>query len=166
VADVSNKSGYCLSPASLQLLPRGTRLVLPSPNGSALSLSTGSTPTIAGCLRNCQAVAESAMRKGKDIAIVPAGERWEDGTLRPCFEDLLGAGAIIQHLRGTLSPEAQAAVAVFAAARSNVFERIKGCGSAKEKIARGEEVDVVLAAEVNVSQCVPVMRGGAYRREI
>src|SRR6185295_2519147 len=89
VADVTNKNGYSLSPASLQSLPADIRLVLPSPNGSALSLSTGSTLTIAGCLRNCRAVAESAMRKGKNIAIVPAGERWEDGTLRPCFEDLL-----------------------------------------------------------------------------
>src|SRR5688500_14446082 len=48
VADRRNKSGCCLSPASLQLLPADTRLVLPSPNGSALSLSTGSTPTITG----------------------------------------------------------------------------------------------------------------------
>ena len=166
VADKSNKSGYCLSPASLQSLPADTRLVLPSPNGSALSFSTGSTPTIAGCLRNCQAVAESAMRKGNKIAIVPAGERWEDGTLRPCIEDFIGAGAIIEQLEGKRSPEARAAVAVFEAAHSNIYELIEGCGSGKEKINRGEEADVVLASEVNVSDCVPVMRGGAYRREI
>ena len=166
VAEVTNKSGYCLSPASLQSLPADIRFVLPSPNGSALSLSTCPTPTIAGCLRNCQAVAASAMRKGKNIAIVPAGERWEDGTLRPCFEDLLGAGAIIQHLKGVLSPEARAAVAVFETAHSKIFEQIKGCSSGKEKINRGEEADVVLASEVNVSECVPVMTGGAYRREI
>ncbi len=166
VADSSNKSGYCLSPASLQSLPADTRLVLPFPNGSALSFSTGSTPTIAGCLRNCHSVAESAMRKGKNIAIVPAGERWEDGTLRPCFEDFLGAGAIIQYLEGMLSPEARAAVAVFETAHTKIYELIKGCGSGKEKIDRGEEADIVLASEVNVSECVPVMRGGAYRREI
>lgn len=61
VADRDNQNGYCLSPASLLKLPPDIRLVLPSPNGSNLSLSTGTTPTIAGCLRNCQAVAESAM---------------------------------------------------------------------------------------------------------
>src|SRR5262245_17845390 len=45
VADKNNKNGYSLSPASLQRLPSGTRLVLPSPNGSEISLSTGSTPS-------------------------------------------------------------------------------------------------------------------------
>lgn len=46
VADRTNKNGYRLSPSSLLSLPVDTRLVLPSPNGSTLSLSTGSTPTI------------------------------------------------------------------------------------------------------------------------
>src|SRR4051794_3969764 len=47
-----NAAGYTLSPASLQTLPTGTRLVLPSPNGSTLTLATGGVPTFAGCLRN------------------------------------------------------------------------------------------------------------------
>jgi 2-phosphosulfolactate phosphatase len=166
VADANNKNGYRLSPASLQSLPAGIHLVLPSPNGSTLSLSTGSTPTIAGCLRNCQAVAESAMKKGKNIAVVPAGERWEDGTLRPCFEDLLGAGAIIQSLQGTLSPEARAAVAVFETAHLNIFEHLKGCSSGKEKIYKREETDIMLASQMNVSECVPVLIDGAYRKEV
>ena len=166
VADKNNKNGYRLSPASLLSLPADARLVLPSPNGSALSLITGSTSTIAGCLRNCQAVAESAMRKGKNIAVVPAGERWGDGTLRPCYEDLLGAGAIIHYLRGTVSPEAEAAVAVYERAGSDIFDRIRSCVSGREKIARGEETDVILASELNVSPCVPIMEEGAYKKEI
>ncbi len=166
VADRKNSHGYHLSPASLQVLPADICLVLPSPNGSALSLSTGATPTMAGCLRNCQAVAVAALRQGKNIAVIPAGERWSDGTLRPCFEDFLGAGAIIQHLQGTLSPEARAALAVFETSQSTIIEQMKSCGSSKEKLARGEEEDVVLAAELNVSNCVPVLREGAYRKEI
>jgi 2-phosphosulfolactate phosphatase len=165
VADADNKNGYCLSPASLQSLPAELRLVLPSPNGSTLSVATGSTPTIAGCLRNCEAVAKSAMRKGKNIAVVPAGEKWEDGTLRPSLEDLLGAGAIIHHLQGSLSPEARAAAAVYQAAQSDIFERLRGCSSGKEKISKSEEEDLVLAAEVNVSDCVPELVDGAYRKE-
>src|SRR5262245_41684712 len=39
VADGKNPNGYCLSPASLQSLPWGIRLVLPSPNGAEISLS-------------------------------------------------------------------------------------------------------------------------------
>src|SRR5689334_14527280 len=37
--------GYSLAPTSLLNIPAGTRLVLPSPNGSTLSLRTGTTPT-------------------------------------------------------------------------------------------------------------------------
>lgn len=165
VADKTNKNGYRLSPASLLSLPAGARLVLPSPNGSTLSLETNSTPTIAGCLRNARAVAESAGRKGKNIAVIPAGERWEDGTLRPCFEDLLGAGAIIDYLRGTLSPESEAALAVYRSSSSDIFARLSSCGSGKEKIARGEEADVVLASKLNISTCVPILTEGAYRQE-
>ena len=165
VADKNNVRGYSLSPASLTTVAKGVRLVLPSPNGSSLSLATGSTPTIAGCLRNCRAVAKTAMRKGKNIAVIPAGERWDDGTLRPCLEDLAGAGAIIQYLRGTLSPESGTAVAAFENVSSNLSEQIKSCGSGKEKIVKGEERDIVLASELNASDCVPVMIDGAYRKE-
>ena len=42
-------SEYSLSPTGLLDIPAGVRLVLPSPNGSTLSLATGATPTLAGC---------------------------------------------------------------------------------------------------------------------
>jgi 2-phosphosulfolactate phosphatase len=100
-----------------------------------------------------------------NIAVIPAGERWEDGTLRPCLEDLLGAGAIIRYLRGKLSPEAEAAVAVYESACSNLFDRIRNCGSGREKIERGEETDLALASELNASTCVPIITERAYRRE-
>jgi 2-phosphosulfolactate phosphatase len=165
VADRKNANGYCLSPASLQALPSGIRLVLPSPNGSHICFSTGPTHTLAGCLRNCRAVAESAMRKGRNITVIAAGERWEDDTLRPCFEDMVGAGAIIRHLAGTLSPEAEAAAAVFEMASSSLLEHIKRCGSGKEKISRGEGRDLALASELDISGCVPVLTGGAFKSE-
>jgi 2-phosphosulfolactate phosphatase len=165
IACKHNQRGYSLSPASLQSLPHGTRLVLPSPNGSHLSSLTGAKPTIAGCLRNCRAVAESAMKKGKRIAVIPAGERWEDGALRPCLEDLAGAGAIISYLRGSLSPEAEMAMAVFENTRARLMQSVLVCVSGKEKAARGEQRDVTLATELNVSACVPILKGGAYYRE-
>ena len=163
VADANNKRGYCLSPASLQGLPFGMRLVLPSPNGSSLSLSTGSTPTIAGCLRNCRSVAEFAMTRGANIAVIPAGERWDDGSLRPCVEDLVGAGAIISYLQGRLSPEARVARSAFEGASSNLIEQLERCNSGKEKETRGEAKDVLIASELNGSVCVPILIDGAYR---
>jgi 2-phosphosulfolactate phosphatase len=166
VADSNNRHGYSLSPASLRRLPAASRLILPSPNGSGLSLATGSTLTIAGCLRNCKAVAESAAGRGRRISVIPAGERWEDGSLRPCLEDLIGAGAIIRYLGGSLSPEARAAMAVFESASSSLEDYIGLCSSGKEKVSRGEGADVTLASELNASKSVPVLIDGAYRKEI
>jgi 2-phosphosulfolactate phosphatase len=167
VADRNNKNGYGLSPSTLQAVASGTRIVLPSPNGSeaclaAACLAAATAVTIAGCLRNCGAVARSAMMRGKTLAVIAAGERWEDGSLRPCFEDLVGAGAIIKHLRGRLSPEAEAAAAAFDRASSNLPERIAACGSGKQKISRGEQADLSLAAELDKSDCVPILDGGAF----
>ena len=68
-------SRYSLSPASLLSIAKGTKLVLPSPNGSSLSLATATVPTLTGCLRNCEAVAIAAMDYGKKIAVIPAGEQ-------------------------------------------------------------------------------------------
>lgn len=160
----STTTGYSLSPKSLTEIPAGTKLVLPSPNGSFLTLQTGNTPTLAGCLRNCQAVAQFAQKYGSKIAVIPAGERWkDDGSLRPAFEDLIGAGAILSYLPGSLSPEAVAAVATFEACRQDLWGYLQKCSSGKELIAKGFESDVELAAGYNVSNCVPLFRENAYR---
>ena len=70
--------GYSLAPSSLVDIPPGTSLVLPSPNGSALSLSTGNVPTFAGCLRNASVLANKLQQYGTGISIIPAGERWKN----------------------------------------------------------------------------------------
>ncbi|MEM9832729.1 MAG: 2-phosphosulfolactate phosphatase [Bacteroidota bacterium] len=157
------QSVYSLSPSSLTNLPFNTKLVLPSPNGSTLSLATGSTPTLAGCLRNARAVAEYASTVGNSVAVIPAGERWADQTLRPAVEDLIGAGAIIDHLNGTLSPESKSALAVFELAESQLLPWLQESSSGKELIARGYEADIHLANELNVSRQVPILRNGAYQ---
>ena len=153
---------YSLSPPSLLNISQGTRLVLPSTNGSTLTLGTGATPTLAGCLRNYRAVALAAQKYGRRISVIPAGERWGDGSLRPAFEDWLGAGAIISQLNGNLSPEARAAVAAFRHADAETELLIRQCGSGRELITRGFEEDIVLAAALDVSACVPTLVKGAY----
>lgn len=155
-------SGYSLSPGSLSQVPQNTRLVLPSPNGSSLSMATGKTPTLAGCLRNCRAVALAAMGYGQRIALIPAGEKWEDGSLRPSFEDLIGAGAVISYLRGSLSPEAQVAITAYRHAQPHLKDLLKHCSSGKELIGKGFESDVDLAAELDMSDCIPTLVERAY----
>ncbi|HEX8078554.1 MAG TPA: 2-phosphosulfolactate phosphatase, partial [Chthoniobacterales bacterium] len=135
-------TGYFLAPTSLARIPAGTRLVLPSPNGATLTLATGTTPTFAGCLRNASAVAHAAQAVGGRISVIPAGERWADGNLRPAIEDLIGAGAIIHHLIGTRSPEAAVAEQAFLHARSNLADYLRQCGSGRELIGRGFAGDV------------------------
>ena len=160
----NSTTGYSLSPQSLTKISAGTKLVLPSPNGSSLTLLSGNQPTLAGCLRNCEAVARFAQEYGSKIAVIPAGEKWEDASLRPGLEDLIGAGAILSYLSGVLSPEAEAAVAVFNSFKNDLLGILKKCSSGKELIERDFESDVELAAEINVSNCVPVFTDNAYVR--
>lgn len=162
IAEKRGSSRYSLSPTSLLPIDQGTRLVLPSPNGSSLSLATAVTPTLTACLRNCRAVALAAMNYGRRIAVIPAGEKWSDGSLRPSFEDFIGAGAVISHLKGNLSPEARSAVAAYLGVHQSLEHLIKQCCSGQELIERGFEQDVDLASKINVSDCVPILVNGAY----
>jgi 2-phosphosulfolactate phosphatase len=154
--------GYSLSPASLINISAGTRLALPSPNGSALSLATGTTPTLTACLRNCRAVATAAAKYGPRVAVIPAGERWDDGSLRPAFEDWVGAGALISHLKGSLAPEAGAALSAYLNVKPDLKHMLKQCGSGRELIERGFELDVEIASELSVSECAPTLVDNAY----
>src|SRR5438477_4167664 len=98
----------------LRLEP-GEAVVLPSPNGStcaALAVESGAT-VVAGCIRNARAVGEQLRNENGPISVIPCGERWPDGSLRPSVEDFLGAGAILSHLGGSASPEARAAIAAW-----------------------------------------------------
>lgn len=157
---------YSLSPTSLLTVKKNEKIVLPSPNGSMLSLTTGETLTLCGCLRNAKVIAEYAMTVGKKIALIPAGEQWADKSLRPCFEDLMGAGAIISYLDGTLSPESKIALSAFNSYKENVTEGLLKCSSGKELIERGFKNDVLLAGELNSSTSVPVLRkNGGYVRK-
>jgi 2-phosphosulfolactate phosphatase len=155
--------GYSLSPASLAAIPAGTRLVLPSPNGSALSLrAAGYCTTLTACLRNAAAVAGYAGQLGGPVAVVACGERWGDGSLRPAWEDLVGAGAVIAHLPGPRSPEAEAACDAFRQAEADLPGRLRACASGRELIERGFAADVEIAAACGVSDCVPRLVDGVF----
>jgi 2-phosphosulfolactate phosphatase len=154
--------GYSLSPASLQSISRGAALVLPSPNGSTLSLSAGNATTLTACLRNCRAVAAKAAEYGPRIGVIPAGEQWKNGSLRPCLEDFIGAGAVIQELRGRRSPKAELAAATFERFRPNLLHALSRCRSGRELANRGFVRDIELAAMYGVSSAIPVLAGDRY----
>ena len=156
---------YSLSPASLQTIPAGTKLLLPSPNGSKLSLACGRAIVFAGCLRNAAAVAAAALEaaNGADIAVIPAGERWRgDDSLRPAIEDWLGAGAILEALGLPLTAEARVARDAFRSAGDDLAATIRDGVSGRELIGWGFAEDVELAVQPNVSTCAPRLRNGCY----
>ncbi|MEO8664936.1 MAG: 2-phosphosulfolactate phosphatase [Ignavibacteria bacterium] len=161
-ADKRSFNRFSLSPSSLLNIPEDIRFVLPSPNGATLSLSTGNTFTLCGCIRNAKAVAEFAMTKGEKITVIPAGEKWPDESLRPAVEDLIGAGAIINYLKGILSPESESALSVFRNSIEDLRNVIMNCSSGKELIEKGFENDVELACKLNESNCVPGLVDGVY----
>jgi 2-phosphosulfolactate phosphatase len=155
---------YSLAPSSLLHIPPHTRLVLPSPNGSTLTMKAAVyAKTLTGCFRNCEAVAAYALQQGETITVIACGERWgQDDSLRPSLEDWLGAGAIIAYLSGTKSHEARAAAAAFQDARDDLERLVKTCSSGRELMERGFEDDVDLAVQRNVSSGAPVLVKDAY----
>jgi 2-phosphosulfolactate phosphatase len=159
---------YSLSPASLANIAPSTRLVLPSPNGAALSLRAGAiaapagAAVVAACLRNAPAVAAFARSTGSPVSVIACGERWPDGSLRPAWEDLIGAGAVITDLPGPRSPEAEAACDAFRGAQADLSDRLRACVSGRELIEREFEADMDLAASGGSSSCVPALCGNAF----
>lgn len=93
---------------------------------------------------------------------MPAGERWPDGSLRPAYEDFVGAGAIVDRLHGldpgvSLTPEAGAAAWAFRALRP-----LAACPSGAELVDRGFAEDVRIAEEVDASSVVPALVEGRF----
>ena len=174
-----HEANWSLSPTDLAALPPGTRLVLPSPNGSALSFAArelGAHHVAAGCLRNATATAAYAIARAPydvmgAIAVVAAGERWRNhtGPIRPALEDLLGAGAIIDILAqqlgaASLSPDASAARAAFADARPVLEARLAECATGRELAERGWSDDVASSAALDACDVAAELRDETFLR--
>jgi 2-phosphosulfolactate phosphatase len=158
---MSAEHPYSLSPASLTAIPAAGRLVLPSPNGATLSLDAarGAAAVLTGCIRNALAVSAAARKLGDTIAVIAAGERWPDGSLRPALEDLVGAGIILDALGGRPSPESRAAILT---ARTVTSDDLMSCASSRELIEQGYDEDVRIAMAAGSSTCAPTLVDGAF----
>jgi 2-phosphosulfolactate phosphatase len=154
-------SDVSLSPVSMRKVAAGTVVVLPSPNGAMCSLAAaghGAT-VVAGCLRNAGAVARWCAARGVDVGLVAAGEQWPDGTLRPAYEDWIGAGLIAADLAdiAQLSPEAEAAA--LASQRRRPLAEV---ASGVELVDAGFGEDVDAAEEIDADDVVPVLVDGQF----
>ena len=159
---------YTLSPASLEQLPAGTRLVLPSPNGSALlsgAVGAGAQSAVAACLRNAAAVGAWFADQDVSVAVIAAGERWNGvtGPMRAAIEDLWGAGAVLSLFApDDLSPEARVAAAAWRTVEPSIVEEIQASTSGRELARADHPADVLLASAAHVSELVPGLVDGRF----
>jgi len=177
-ATIPDQHGWGLRPSTVRRMPPGTYLALPSPNGAALcsAAAAAGTHVVTGCLRNAKAVARlsKTLAEGEPIGVIPAGERWgvdlagthTEGPLRPCVEDHLGAGAIVDALIGLdvrwPSPEAAQAARAFRAAGPDLGAVVAGSSSGQELRAKGLGADVDLAMALNRSEVAPYLVRGVF----
>lgn len=146
----------------------GSRVVLPSPNGSALSAALmTTTPVVAVSLRNRRAVARWVLDQQSErgerfpVAVIAAGERRTNAAgTRFAVEDLLGAGAVIDALADLgidyYSPEAAIASTAFLGCANATRQLVTASASGRELVEAGFVADVELAVQVDVSSTVPV----------
>jgi 2-phosphosulfolactate phosphatase len=160
--------GISLSPVSVRAeRDPPARLVLPSPNGSSIAhlLADSGVTCIGACLRNAGAVAAWLTEHAggtEVVAVVAAGEHWPSGALRPAVEDAWGAGAVISDLRRRgwtgLAPEAEFAAAAYGQIRGRELPALLDCASGRELTEYGFRADAEIAAELDQSMSVPVLR--------
>jgi 2-phosphosulfolactate phosphatase len=163
---------WSLSPAALRQAPAVPRLVLPSPNGSAIAAAASAygATVIAACLRNATAVGHWLGAQGfgttdRPVGVIPAGERWPDASLRPALEDALGAAAVVAALarRSSTMDHLSAEALLFQTMHGPHTARlVRECLSGRELVDSGFGDDVEVAVEVDTCAVVPVLTGGAF----
>jgi 2-phosphosulfolactate phosphatase len=162
-----------LSPHSVRTAPFLERLVLPSPNGSTISFELAqAVPNVIGVsLGNRRAAAKWLLLRREQqptlrIAVIAAGERWPDGSLRPAIEDQWGAGGLIDLLgeggwQG-VALEAHAAAAAYRAIADDIPTALGQCASGRALIEIGFADDVRTAARLDNGGAVPLLIDGSF----
>jgi 2-phosphosulfolactate phosphatase len=166
LAGSRGESDFSLSPVSLARLGDGDRIVLPSPNGATIctEIADRGTRVIAGSIRNAAVVAACVSDHGWSLAVIGAGEHWRGSSgMRPCLEDLLGAGAILAALDETrCSPEARSAIGAYRHAADDLGPTLQTCAGGRELDAWGYGDDVTMAADLNSDGSVPLLSADGY----
>ncbi|HWR83187.1 MAG TPA: 2-phosphosulfolactate phosphatase [Candidatus Deferrimicrobium sp.] len=174
--DVPLKGRFSLSPLTYLDITPGTRIVLPSPNGSACSQAAAQAGRLfLGAFVNAAAVASvvsQELRKieqEKSVTVIACGERvTSEGTItdpmRFAAEDYLGAGAILSYLPFDKSPLARRCEAAYLHSRDRIDRILLNCQSGRECRSLGFGRDVEFASRLNSLNSVPVLREGHFER--
>lgn len=157
-----------LSPVSFNRSHSNHKYVLSSLNGAFCTWIASRVPILLiGSLLNANAVAIAANQFSAslkaNVSVIPCGEVWGDveefeDALRPAIEDYLGAGAILTHLQGSKSPDAEVCIGAFQHAKTNLDHLIMECASGMELRERGFAEDVKHCSQLNIYQTVPILK--------
>ena len=156
-----------LSITSFNESHKDKKYVVSSINGATCVSVAGENDYIfLGCLLNSTAVAKTANQvqeeKLLNITVIASGERWsslgnEPKELRPNIEDYLGAGAILELLNGTKSPEAKVCISSYQNSKKEIVELIKDSSTGREVINMGFPEDVEFSSQVGLFNEVPIL---------
>ena len=156
-----------LSATSFNESHRGKKYIVSSINGATCVKAANERNFIfIGCLLNAQAIANvvNQIQKEKklNITVVACGERWsgindEPKELRPSIEDNLGAGAILELLGGSKSPEARVCISAYQNSKTELKELIVDSSSGRELKAMEFSEDVDFCSQINIYKEVPVL---------
>ena len=144
---------------------RGTRIVLPSPNGSELTMEADVPANrdyrlfsqLPGRGEICRVGRKNLSRHRIWRALAGWNSTAGGGGLRRRRSDYRKSSS-------AASPEASAAIAAWNLAKNDPIAFLASCTSGRELIEQGFEEDVQIAGEINVSTAVPVLRERAYIR--
>lgn len=166
--DVPHKGRFSLSPLTYLDIEPGTPVVLTSVNGATCSRYGQEVPFLfLGALINAKATAAAVSKLMQTtnlcVTVIACGELWlipsQDKHLRMAVEDYLGAGAILSYLQFDKSPEARVACGAFGQMQHQLKDILWECGSGRELREGGFATDVCHAAQLNLYDSVPIMRG-------
>jgi 2-phosphosulfolactate phosphatase len=144
----------------------GKTLVFTTTNGTRALTEAAHAATTIYCasLLNRKAIVQRLIAAGGDTRLLCSGDR---GALS--FEDMLGAGAIVEALvahdrRLAITDAARVAATVFAANAKRLTTAIASGTHARTLIAAGFARDVATCARIDVSDCVPLYADGVITK--
>ena len=156
-----------LSVTSYNESHKGKKYVLSSINGATCTkAATDKSIVLIGSLLNVSSVANVAndlhKKNGANITVIACGQRWNDPNdghkeLRPSIEDYLVAGAILEKLEGTKSPEAKVCISAFKNSEPELVEGIMDSGSGRELFEINYSEDVEFSCRRDAFQEVPIL---------
>jgi 2-phosphosulfolactate phosphatase len=136
------------------------KLKITSPVGLPQQLKLHKKPVLVGCMRNARAVARIARQLGNTVLVIPMGDKLSDDEFKTCSEDFIAAGAIISYMKGTRSPESNAAQDIYNSSKGDIEEMVKLSSSARQMILKGFSIEVDQACQFNKSKHVPLLEKG------